>query len=151
MVQITAPSSSPEEGEWAPSSSESSTPSTSVCFLKHATLWVRWTAILPESRRTHAQGILHLQAGADSIRLRRESRQSIFHQFSIRNKKFIINRRHSVRRHKRRTSVRGCDLLKATAPKTFGTIDFLFKKMMTRTPSSISASFSSSEEIHVGS
>jgi hypothetical protein len=38
-------------------------------------------------------------------------------------------------------------LLKATAPKIFGTIAFFFMLVTARTLSSISASFSSSEEI----
>jgi hypothetical protein len=43
--------------------------------------------------------------------------------------------------------VQGFSLLNATVPKTFGTIDFFFNLVMARTPSSISVSFSSSEEI----
>jgi hypothetical protein len=49
------------------------------------------------------------------------------------------------------TSVWGFDLLKASMPKIFGTIDFFFKQVTARTPSSISTSFSSSEENRVGS
>jgi hypothetical protein len=47
--------------------------------------------------------------------------------------------------------VRGKALLKATAPKTFGTGDFFLMFVMARTHSSISASRSSSEEIRVES
>jgi hypothetical protein len=36
---------------------------------KYATLWARLMPTLLESRRTHAQDIRHLRAGADCIRL----------------------------------------------------------------------------------
>jgi hypothetical protein len=52
---------------------------------------------------------------------------------------------------KKHTSVRGKALLKATAPKTFGTGDFFLMFVTARTHSSISASCSSSEEIWVES
>jgi hypothetical protein len=52
---------------------------------------------------------------------------------------------------KKRTSVRGKALLKATAPKTFGTGDFFLMFVTVRTHSSISASRNSSEEIRVES
>jgi hypothetical protein len=47
------------------------------------------------------------------------------------------------------TSVWGKALLKATAPKAFGTGDFFLMLVMARTQSSISASCSSSGVIHV--
>jgi hypothetical protein len=47
--------------------------------------------------------------------------------------------------------VQGRDLLKATGTKIFGMINFFFEEVMARTSSSISASFSLSKEIHIGS
>jgi hypothetical protein len=41
----------------------------------------------------------------------------------------------------------GFSLLNAAVLKTFGTIDFFFNLVTAQTPSSISVSFSSSEEI----
>jgi hypothetical protein len=52
---------------------------------------------------------------------------------------------------KERTSVRGKALLKATAPKAFGTGDFFLMLVTVHTHSSISASRNSSEEIQVES
>jgi hypothetical protein len=51
----------------------------------------------------------------------------------------------------KRTSVRGKALLKATAPKAFGTAAFYLMLVMVRTHSSISALCSSSCEIRVKS
>jgi hypothetical protein len=57
-------------------------------------------------------------------------------QFSTR--KPIKGQRNPVREWKMHTSVRGCDLLKASVPKLLGTVDFFFKEVMAQTPSSIS-------------
>jgi hypothetical protein len=56
-----------------------------------------------------------------------------------------------INEQKVHTSVRGCDLLKASVPKFLGTVDFFFKEVTARTPSSISASLNSSEENQVES
>jgi hypothetical protein len=70
-------------------------------------------------------------------------------QFST--EKLIKGRKNSVKRQKTHTSVRGCDLLKASMPKFSGMVDFFFKEVTAQTPSSISASLGSSEENRVRS
>jgi hypothetical protein len=70
-------------------------------------------------------------------------------QFST--EEIIKGRKNPVKKQKTHTLVRGCDLLKASVPKFLGTVDFFFKEVTARTPSSISASLNSSEENRVGS
>jgi hypothetical protein len=70
-------------------------------------------------------------------------------QFST--EELIKIRKNPVKEQKTHTSVRGCDLLKASVPKFLGTVDFFFKEVTAQTPSSISASLNSSEENRVKS
>jgi hypothetical protein len=63
----------------------------------------------------------------------------------------IKGQKNPVIKQKMHTSVRGCDLLKASMPKFLGTVDFFFKEVMVQTTLSILASLNSSEENRVES
>jgi hypothetical protein len=90
--------------------------------------------IPPEPQQIHAQSYVEDLSRRHPINLQ------------LSTEKLIKVWKNLVKKQKMYTSMRGCDLLKASVPKFLGTVDFFFKEVTTQTPSLISASLSSSEE-----
>jgi hypothetical protein len=115
------------------------------------TSWEQQTLIPPEPRQIRAQDTRLLQVGATAAGYVEDLSRTHPINLQFSTGKPIKGQKNLVKKQKTHTSVRGCDLLKASMPKFLGTVDFFFKEVTAQTPSSISASLNSSEENRVES